>query len=427
MPEGTDESLMTEKDLTALIAKVAGETVGPAMQEALEPLSKAQGDFFQGMLEYQKAEKPLDERLGKYPIGRKIRALAMAALDAGRADDDPDRAISAIKKSSGWPATIAEDTIKWLEHVKLSLTAGTAATAGDMIMPQYDPEWIDLLRNNAVVRARARTIPMPRGATSRRKQTAAGTATYQGETDTIATSNQTIGRANLSYKKLTALTVVSNDLIRFSAGESDRFVQEDLLRVCGLREDRAFLTGNPPTDAGSPQGIRFQTIAANIAASAGVTLANVQADLTNSVSLVQASNVPATPQSAGWFLSASTYWVLYALATTTGDWIFVNGLSQAQPLMLGFPVYITTQLEVGNSWIGANSGLIFFCHFPSLEIHDSLQRTVGVHPFGAYHNTDTSAVVSGISNDETVITVIAEHDFLQTYDTATAIKTGYAT
>ena len=61
MPEGT-ESLMTEQDLTALIEKVATATVGPAMEKALEPLSKAQGEYFQGMMEDRK--KAEDEKAG---------------------------------------------------------------------------------------------------------------------------------------------------------------------------------------------------------------------------------------------------------------------------------------------------------------------------------------------------------------------------
>lgn len=266
---------------------------------------------------------------------------------------------------------------------------------------------------------------MPRGASSRRKQTAASTATYQGELGPIAQTSQSVSRVNLSYKKLTGATVVSNDLIRFSGGEADRFVQEDLLRVSALREDRAFLVGNPPTDSGSPQGIRYQTAAGNIAATAGTSLANFQTDLTNLVKLVQSNNIMATPANSGFVMSVSTFWTIYALTTTTGDWVFAPNLAEGTPRLLGFPVYLSTQLEVGNSWIGASSGLNMFVHWPSIEIHDSMARTVEAFRGGAYH--DGSTIQSGISNDETVITCIAEHDFLQVYDVAASIRTGLAT
>ena len=417
---------MTEEQLKALIAKTAGEAIGPAVAAALEPLTKAQGDMFARLAGALKPEKADDgtfdnATLGKWPYGRKARALALAAIENG--SQDPDAAAFAVKRA--WGVSLAEPTVKWLSHVK-GLTVGSPISAGDMVFPTQDPEWIDLLRNNTVVRARCRTIPMPRGASSRRKQTGAATATYQGELGPIVDSSQTVGRVNLSYKKLTAATVESNDLIRFSGSESDRIIQEDLLAVTALREDRALLLGNPPVDAGSPQGIRFQTIAANIAASAGTSLANFQADLTSLASLVQSKNILATPENSSFVMSVSTKWIIYALATTTGDWIFAAGLAAPQPQILGFPVVLSTQLEVSNSWMGASTGLIGFIHWPSMEIHDSMARTVEAFRGGAYRDS-TGTIQSGISNDETVITCIAEHDFLQKYDVAAAWKTGLAT
>jgi len=422
---------LTKDEMLAAFGNVAAEKLGPMVRDAIAPLAKAQGDLSARLMDAaakgdDHPETPFrNSDLGQYPIGRKVRALAMATLENG--SGDPEAAIFAIKRAKGWPASIADPTVKWLQFVKTTLTAGSAATAGDMVLPAYDPEWIELLRNTAVVRGICRTVPMPRGATSRRVQTAAGTAYYQGETDKLTPSNLTVGRKQLSYKKLTALTVVNNDLIRFSAGEADRIVQEDLLKVMALREDRAFIVGNPPVDNGSPQGIRYQTKAANVYTTAGATLANFQADLTKAIRIVQAANIPATPDNSYFLVSPSTFWTMYALATTTGDMIFASMLSGAQPRMFGFPVLITTQLETTNSFIGASAGMIYFCHAPSLEIHDSMARTIATYVGGAYYDPSLAAVASGISNDETVITAISEHDFLQVYDVAASVITGYAT
>jgi len=415
-------------ELVKSVGEISAKAAASAVSEAMKPYQEKQNGLMERFLAKDGGPVAVgfdSKTLGAYPIGRKVRALAMAALE--NKSSDPEAAIHAIKRERGWGLSVAEPTIKWLEHVKTTLLAGNASAAGDMIMPENDPEWIELLRNNAVVRGIGRSLPMPRGATSRRKQTGSGTAYYQGETDKLTPSNQTVGRENLSYKKLTALTVVGNDLIRFSAGEADRFVQEDLLKVAGLREDRAFLVGNPPVDAGSPKGIRYWTKAANVYGSAGTSLANFQADLTKAIRLVQASNVPATPDNSYFLVSPSTFWTMYALATTTGDMIFAQMLSGSQPRIFGFPVKLTTQLETSNSFIGANGGMIIFCYAPGLEIHDSFQRTVATYVGGAYYDPALAAVASGISNDETVITVIAEHDFLQVYDTGASVITGYAT
>lgn len=424
---------LTRDELMESIKSMSGEVIGPAIQQALAPLTKAQGDFLARMESGSgSALETADQALGKYRFGRKARALALAALENGT--NDPGAAAHAVKKH--WKGSgIVDSTVRWLDEVQKGLTFATAATAGDMVFPEYDPEWIELLRNNAVIRGIARTIPMPRGTSVRRKQTGASTATYQGELGPITPSVQTVERVNLSYKKLTGATVVSNDLIRFSGGEADRFVQEDLLRVSALREDRAFLVGNPAgtagitgpgtAETGSPEGIAYQTASAQVTAKSGVTLANFQADLTDAIADVQDANVLADPNNSYFIMSPRTFWTVYALATTTGDMIFAGMLAGAAPRLFGFPVLLTTQLSVTNTFIGAGKGLIMFVHAPSLEIHDSMQRTVEAFRGGAYH--DGTEVQSGISNDETVITCIAEHDFLQVYDVAASIKTTYAT
>jgi len=419
---------MSQADLEKLIADNVSKSVGPAVDAALAPFAKAQSDVFGRLaaaLPGQKDEPTVfDESImGKHRFGRKALAVALAALE-GVPADDMDGICKVVKKH--WMPSIHASVEKWAVHVKTTLSAGIAATAGDMVMPSMDPEWIELLRNNAVVRSIARTIPMPTGATTRRRQTGASTAAYQGELGPTTPSNLTVNRVNLSNKKLRALTVVSNDLIRFAGPEAERMVQEDLLRVSALREDRAFLVGNPPIDSGSPQGIRFQTTGSNIAASAGTSLANFQTDFTGMISSVQTANIPASPSNSYFIMSPATFWVMYALATTTGDMIFAAMLGAAQPRIFGFPVLLTTQLGVANSFIGASSGLVIFCYAPALEIHDSMSRTVEGFRGGAYVD-DTNTMRSGISNDETVITCTSEHDFFQTYDVAAAIRTGYAT
>src|SRR5262245_42743129 len=211
---------LTLPELQARIEATAKETLAPIVAAALEPFTRAQTDIAGQLTLITRRSEPaiseaarLEQGLGKFPIGRKLRALAMAALDSRSSVLDPDRAIHAIKRATGapdvgrWPASIAEPTIKWLEYVKATLLVGVPSAAGDIIMPVTDPEWIELLRHNAVVRGISRVIPMPRGSVSRRKQTGTATAAYQGETGKIALSNLTVTRVPLSYKKLTAGTV----------------------------------------------------------------------------------------------------------------------------------------------------------------------------------------------------------------------------
>jgi hypothetical protein len=108
---------MTEQHLRDLMAATAKEAVGSAVASALEPYTKAQGDVLAriaGALPKTAEEPAKVFDLGKYPIGRKIRALAMATLE--NKSQDPEAAIHAIKRANGaadrglWPATFAEPT-----------------------------------------------------------------------------------------------------------------------------------------------------------------------------------------------------------------------------------------------------------------------------------------------------------------------------
>jgi len=422
---------MSLDELKALMAQTAKESVGPVVAAALEPHNKAHteqlSELKAALARRDDTDKPEFDRkavLGKSHFGTAARVMAMATIENG--SKDIGAAEFAIKRD--WPLALRERALKWTAHVKTTLAAGNGAVAGDIIIPDFDPEWIELLRNNAVVRGLPgiRVKSMPRGAITQRKQTGAATAAYQGELGPTTPSNLTVGKTEMSYKKLRALTVVSNDEIRFGGPEVDSLVQSDLLQVSALREDRAFLVGNPPTDAGSPQGIRFQTLAANVSASSGTSLANFQSDLTAMIRDVQKRNLDVTPANSNFIMSVSTFWTIYALTTTTGDWVFKAGLDMAQPTILGFPVRLSTQLEVTNSFIGASSGLVFFTHNPSLVIWDAMSRMVEVFRGGAYRD-ENATIQSGISNDETVIVCTAEHDFQQRYQEAASIRTGYAT
>jgi hypothetical protein len=104
-------------------------------------------------------------------------------------------------------------------------------------------------------------------------------------------------------------------------------------------------------------------------------------------------------------------------------------LSGSQPALRLSASLITTQLSVSNSLDRREHGprdlrLLARAGDPRLHQHHGghLRRRRLLRRFAL------AAVASGISNDETVITCISEHDFLQVYpDVAASIVTGYAT
>jgi hypothetical protein len=101
--------------------------------------------------------------------------------------------------------------------VTRALVASTGPAGGFIVPPDYMNEIIELLRPAAVVRgSNPRVIPMPRGTMTLPGQASPATATYGSEGSQIASSQQSLKQIVASFKKLTALVPISNDLMRYA-------------------------------------------------------------------------------------------------------------------------------------------------------------------------------------------------------------------
>jgi HK97 family phage major capsid protein len=404
---------MTKAELEAMLTSVAEKALGDKFTD-LAPLNQKQMDLMTEMLEIQKRaeyrDKPAEEK--GLMFARQARAMFLG-------NGDPERAVFEVKKRWGSD----DPVLKGLEGtVKLkNLTVGSATGGGNIVIPEWSREWIELLRNQTVVRGLAgiRVLPMPVGAITLRKQGTAGTAYYVGESLNITKSDQTVNTVSMIYKKLAALTVVSNDLLRFAGPEADAFVRDDLLLVSALREDLAFLLGDGTSN--TPVGILNWMAAGNKFASAGTSLANTQTDLAKAIRKLQEGNVPLMPSNGHWVMAPRTYWGIFNLTSTTGNYIFRDELQKG--LLMGYPIHVTNQVPIVGSSTGAITGgaasFLFFVHAPSCLIGDSMNVQVDIFQNGTYY--DGSVVVSGISTDETVIRVLREHDFALRHDVGASV------
>ena len=97
-----------------------------------------------------------------------------------------------------------------------------------------------------------RTLPMPRGTMRLPSQTALRPRATAPKTGRSRSASRRSARIVASYKKLTALVPISNDLMRYADPAADAFVRDDLVKVIALREDLAFLFGDGTQD--TPRG-----------------------------------------------------------------------------------------------------------------------------------------------------------------------------
>jgi HK97 family phage major capsid protein len=248
------------------------------------------------------------------------------------------------------------------------------------------------------------------------------TAYYQGENTDATKSQLKTGNVRLAFKKLIGLVPLSNDLIRNSSPGADAIVRNDCVRGMAQRENQAFLRDNGT--AFSPKGLRYWAPAANVLlANSTVNLANVTNDLGKLILKLMQNNVPFTKP--GWIMSPRSYIYLWTVQTSVGNFAFQAEMSQGK--LWGWPFRVSTQVPEtlttnADETSGTTGSEVYLCDFADAVIGESQGLIVDASAEAAY--MDGTTLVSAYSQDQTVIRVIAEHDFVMRRDVSVAVLKG---
>ena len=338
--------------------------------------------------------------------------------------------------------------------VTRALVASTGPAGGFIVPPDYMNEVIELLRPAAAVRgSNPRVIPMPRGTMTLPGQASPAVASYGTEGSQIASSQQSLKQIVASYKKLTALVPISNDLMRYADPAIDAMVRDDLVQVIALREDLAFLLGDGTqaapmgftgfanawvTSQGGTAGVWSSS--ADSTAAVNAVLNNPQVgqnggnfitsnetysettvvgELTGLINRLDTANVP--EKSRVWFMHPRTYNYLFGLLNSLGLYVFRDELSRGT--LYGLPFKKTTQIPI-NIWdpTGTNKdcSFIILAEMNEAMILDSMSLELAVSREGSY--TDAGGnTVSAFQYDQTLIRAITEHDFQLRHDSGCAV------
>jgi HK97 family phage major capsid protein len=302
-----------------------------------------------------------------------------------------------------------------------ALMAGVGPSGGFLVPPDYVAELIEVLRPMTVVRdSNPRMIEMPRGTMQMPRQTQAATATYGGETTAIPVSQQSVGQIVATYKKLTALTPVTNDLIRYSDPSVDQLVRDDLAKVIARREDLAFIRGDGTGD--SPRGFLSYALPYNtIASNASYTLQTAAQELGGALNKIESANVPMS--GLVWIMHPRSKNYLLNVQNSNGFYVYREEMTLSKTL-LGQPFKTTTQIPT-NLTVGANSDCseIYLVSMEQAMLFDSMRLELAVSREGTYTDANNN-LVSVFQQDQMLIRGIAEHDFHMRHDEAIALITG---
>jgi HK97 family phage major capsid protein len=360
-----------------------------------ERIERQEADWKKELQQRRQPETPRAEK--GFDAVRVIRALAVSK-------NDPERAASWAKK-------------QWGDDAVTRALSASDMTAGGFLLPApLSEEVIELLRPRVVVRKLgALTIPMDNGTTTMPKLTAGSSASYIGENRNIANTAPTGGQVKFADKKLAALVVLSNDLIRTSSSKANTVVRSDLIRAMSQREDKGFIRDDGTED--KPKGLRYWAPAANqLAANATVNLANVTYDLGRMILALKNADVPLS--NPGWIFAPRTEMYLMTVRDANGNYAFRDEMMTGK--LWSFPYATTTQVPIT---LGSGSDSeIYFVDFDDVVIAEASTLIIDASSEAAYY--DGSAVQAAFSKDQTVIRAIARHDFGVRHDASVCVLTG---
>jgi HK97 family phage major capsid protein len=341
-----------------------------------------------------------DDEVIKNGAARCIQLLYAAKGDAQRAiamaEDGGQKALAGL-----WAEALE------LQNTMKAMGQDTLAGGGAMLPPTFMDEIIIELGAKAVVRSMGLTTVPMNGSLTLPYVDQSATASYVGEAQNATESTPTTAQMQLNEKTLIALGVMSNQLLQNGSPRTLQFLQDHLIRVLKRKEDITFIrslgTANEPT------GMLYLGTAANraanqFAANATINVANVTVDLGKAINALMTNDVD-LDMGVGWIFAPRTYQYLNTARDGNNNLVWAPDL--ARGLLMGYPYKITSQIPV-NLGGGTNESEVYFASFKDLVLGESELLEVDVFPNGAYH--DGSAVVSGISTNQTPVRCIARHD-----------------
>jgi HK97 family phage major capsid protein len=154
-----------------------------------------------------------------------------------------------------------------------------------------------------------------------------------------------------------------------------------------------------------------------ITVNATVNLANVTVDLGKLWLALRGANVRMA--NCGWLMAPRTENYLRNLRDGNGNKAFPEMEGMTTPRLQGYPVASTTQIPTNLAVTGSNESEIYFVDFNDAIIAEVPGMIIDASGEAAYH--DGSNVVAAFSLDQTVIRVIAQHDFGMRYDASVAV------
>lgn len=299
--------------------------------------------------------------------------------------------------------------------VTKALNTATATSGGAVLAEDMASEVVELLRPRTVVRASGpRVVPMPRGTMRMPKQTSGVTGTYGGEGAKAGTQQLGTGGIVATFKKLTVLTPVSNDWLRYASAATDAMVQDDIIQGLAGTEDLAFLRGDGTGEW--PLGMRNAVLPGNLITSdPNFSLTTVDNELGSAKLALELRDIPML--NPCWFMNPRTAEFLWNLKNSNGFYVYRDEMNTGK--LRRYPYKTTTRIPQ-NLGVGGDETEIYFGDMAQAMIFDALALSIAMSNEGTYTAEDGTQR-NAFERDETLFRGIAEHDFHLRHDGAVSV------
>ena len=273
------------------------------------------------------------------------------------------------------------------------LNESEGADGGFLVPEEFRAELLRLSLETALVRPRARVIPMGRSslALPAIRETSHASNVYGGivnnwaaeGADVSSNTNQpTFSQVRLTAKKQTAYTVLGNELLADSAIAVEATVNPLFAEALSYFEDDAFVAGS---GAGQPLGVLNADALISVSKESGQSADTL---VWENIVKMYARMLPTSLGRAVWYAHMDTIPQLYTMSLSVGTGgapIFVqNGAAGAPATLFGRPVIFTEKAET----LG-DAGDIVLGDFGYYLIGDRQSLTVATSPHVQFINDRT--------------------------------------
>jgi HK97 family phage major capsid protein len=253
-----------------------------------------------------------------------------------------------------WHGSRSEEALTAQHKIRQIMNSfgSTVPADGGFLIPEYlRSELLRVALESAVVRSRARVVPMETltvpfpmiDSTSNASNVYGGvTAYWTEEAASLTDSSATFGRVKLEAKKLTAYSEVPNELFADSLISLQMFISEIFPEAIAWFEDIAFITGS---GVGEPLGFLNGPAMVSVPKETGQAADTI---VWENLVKAYARMLPTSLNNAVWIANIDTFPELATMSLSVGTggsaiWL-QNGVSAAPMTILGRPVVFTEKM-----------------------------------------------------------------------------------